>query len=121
SSVIAAQLRRCRSQIRPASPGPISPRSTPGPASSAAYLSASGRASPNTSAAPGGAAIDTESADPEPADCVSTDFTLTDDIARRPRPHRAVRLRATRLLVAGSAHREHNDPAGGLLALRLTA
>ena len=55
SSATTAQLTRCLSQTRPASSGPISPRCTPGPASSRAYRSARGSAVPNTARASAGA------------------------------------------------------------------
>jgi len=46
NSAAAAQLRRCRSQIRGASRGPISPRTTPSVESSSAYAAANGSRSP---------------------------------------------------------------------------
>jgi hypothetical protein len=49
SSPSTAELSRCRSHSRPASRGPMTPRATPGPASSSAYRSASSYRSPNSS------------------------------------------------------------------------
>src|SRR5690349_2822054 len=55
ASATTAQLRRCRSQSRGTSRGPIRPRTTPSSASHAAYRSASGRREANTPAASSGA------------------------------------------------------------------
>ena len=66
ASATTAEFRRCRSQRRSTSRGPIKPRSTPTAASSSANRIAAGRASPKIAAAvSGGGDADGVSANPE--------------------------------------------------------
>src|SRR5689334_1119005 len=101
-----AQLRRCRSQSRGASRGPISPRSTPGPASSSAYRWARSKPSPKAPRASAGAGGSGRSG------TLTCGLVSRETWSRRKDHHEAARSHALRLRgEAGSGHLVVDDLA----------
>jgi hypothetical protein len=101
NSVIAAQLSRCRSQIRGASRGPMSPRTTPSVTSSSAYCEASASRPPNSVSA----ALDNSSG----GDSVTATAKHSHRHSKAPRPRRH-RARE----VAGEVHEARTNDAPDL-------